>query len=80
MYIKNVTTAATCSVSEWLGKPSMNQILSSTPYMPNAAGNNVQYFCLSSTFTGSYKDGRLNVMYTNYLQGVEVRCVRKATE
>ncbi len=79
-YNKAATDATKCSVPEWIPKSALNQILSSTPYMPNAAGNNVQFFCLMSTFTAAYPDGRLSVSYTNLLQGVEVRCIRKAEE
>ena len=63
----------------YLGLPALNQIMCSTPYMPNVAGNNVQYFCLMTTFTKSYPEGRLSLSYGNYLHGMEVRCVRKPT-
>ncbi|MBQ9462112.1 MAG: fibronectin type III domain-containing protein [Bacteroidales bacterium] len=70
--------ATKCSVEEWYGKPGLSQIMCSTPYMPNVAGNNVQYFCLMTTFTKNYMTGRLNLSYGNYLHGMEVRCIRKA--
>ena len=30
-----------------------------------------------TTFTATYKTGRLSLSYGNYLHGMEVRCVRK---
>ena len=75
-----ITDDTKYTVAEFLGKPSLNQIMTSTPYMPNVAGNNVQYFCLMTTFTKAYQSGRLSLSYGNYLHGMEVRCVRKATE
>ncbi|MBR0030033.1 MAG: hypothetical protein IJP55_07315, partial [Bacteroidales bacterium] len=65
-------------VPEWYGKPGLNQIWTSTPYKPNVAGNSVQYFCLMSTFTKTYFNGRLSLSYGQYLSGMEVRCIRKA--
>ena len=52
--------------------------MSSTAYKPNAGGTSFQIFALMSTFTSAYKDGRLTISYAQYLQGVEVRCIRKA--
>ena len=69
-----------CSEPSWYGLPGLNQIMTSTPYRPNVAGTNVQFFCMMTTFTSTYKEGRLSLSYGNYLHGMEVRCVRKATE
>ncbi|MBR3074576.1 MAG: fibronectin type III domain-containing protein [Bacteroidales bacterium] len=77
-YNKTITKENTCSVSEWVGKPALNEVMCSTPYMPNTAGTTVQYFCLMTTFTSTYMQGRLSLSYANYLYGVEVRCIRKA--
>ena len=79
-YNTTVTDASKCSVSEWIGKPALNQIMSSTAYKPNVAGTSFQYFCLMSTFTSAYMDGRLSLSYAQYLQGVEVRCIRQVPE
>ena len=70
--------ATKCSVEDWIGLPGLSQVMCSTPYKPNTAGNNTQYFCLMTTFTAAYKTGRLTLSYGNYLHGMEVRCVRKA--
>lgn len=75
-YLATAVSATNCDVSEWHGLPSMNMIWTSSPYRPNTAGNNVQYFSLMSTFTTAYKVGRLSLGYGNYLAGMEVRCVR----
>ncbi len=75
-----ITDDTKYTVAEFLGKPSLNQIMTSTPYMPNVAGTNVQYFCLMTTFTKDYRSGRLSLSYGNYLHGMEVRCVRKTVE
>ena len=69
-----------CSEPAWYGLPGLNQIMTSTPYRPNVTGTNVQFFCLMTTFTDKYKEGRLSLGSGNYLHGMEVRCVRKATE
>ena len=69
-----------CSEPSWYGLPGLSQIMTSTPYRPNVTGTNVQFFCLMTTFTSTYKEGRLSLSYGNYLHGMEVRCVRKATE
>lgn len=77
-YNKTATKESTCSVSEWVGKPALNQVMCSTPYMPNVAGNNVQYFCLMTAFTAANSLGKISLSYGNYLHGMEVRCIRKA--
>lgn len=79
-YNKTATKDGTCSVAEWVGKPALNQVMCSTPYMPNVAGNNVQYFCLMSAFTATNNLGKLSLSYGNYLHGMEVRCIRKQAE
>ena len=69
--------ATFCSVPEWLGKCALNQIMTSSAYQPNATGTSFQIFVLMSTFSASY-EGRLNLSYAQFVQGVEVRCIRKA--
>ncbi len=69
-----------CTVPEWYGKCALNQIMTSSAYCPNAAGTSFQIFTLMSTFTSTYPEGRLMLSYAQFVQGVELRCVRKATE
>lgn len=70
--------ATKCTNPDWYGKPGLNQVMSSTAYKPNVAGTSFSYFVLMSTFSTKYIDGRLNISQAQYLQGVEVRCIRKA--
>ena len=70
--------ATKCTNPDWYGKPGLNQVMSSTAYKPNVAGSSFTYFVLMSTFSTKYIDGRLNISQAQYLQGVEVRCIRKA--
>lgn len=70
--------ATKCTNPDWYGKPGLNQVMSSTAYKPNTAGTSFTYFVLMSTFSTKYIDGRLNISQAQYLQGVEVRCIRKA--
>ena len=79
-YNKTATKESTCAVAEWIPKPALNQVMCSTPYMPNAAGTNVQYFCMMSSFTATNMLGKLSLSYGNYLHGMEVRCIRKVDE
>ncbi len=76
----NVTLidSSKCNNSDWYGKPALNQIMTSTVYRPNAAGTSFQVFSLMSTFTSAYPEGRLMLSYAQYVQGVELRCIRKA--
>lgn len=71
-YNKLITSANDCSVEAYLGKLKMNYMLSST------ANSATQFFAMMSAFTATYKEGKLNVAFSNYLNGVEVRCIRNA--
>jgi hypothetical protein len=52
--------------------------MTSTAYRPNATGTSFQIFSLMSTFTSAYPEGRLMLSYAQYVQGVELRCIRQA--
>ena len=75
-YNKLIVDSSVSTVEAYMGKPRMNYILSSTGY--NATATNIQFFALMSTFTSVYKEGRLNVPFSGYLNGTEVRCIRDA--
>lgn len=75
-YNKLIASAADCSVEAYLGKLKMNYMMSSTGN--SATATNFQFFALMSTFSNQYPEGRLNVPFNNYLNGVEVRCIRNA--
>lgn len=77
-YLATTTSATNCSVEEYVGRFSMSFLMSSTAN-PNitASTGNIQFAGLMSTFTSSYKEGRLTVAWSNYLSGYTVRCIRK---
>ena len=77
-YLTTKTTASNCSVEEYVGRFSMSFLMSSTAN-PNitASTGNIQFAGLMSTFTTSYKEGRLTVAWSNYLSGYTLRCIRK---
>lgn len=77
-YLATTTSATNCSVEEYVGRFSMSFLMSST-VNPNitASTGNIQFAGLMSTFTSSYKEGRLTVAWSNYLSGYTVRCIRK---
>ena len=76
-YNKNCTGLTNYADARYMGKPALNNIMTSTPYQTNAAGN-IQFFGVMSSFTDKYPEGRLNLSYVGFLYGMEVRCVRKA--
>ena len=79
-YNKNGTGITNYADPRYLGMPAMNCIMTSTAYQPNAAKTNIQFFDLMTTFTDAYPEGRLLLSYAGYKYGMEVRCVRKASE
>lgn len=67
--------------TELYGQASMNYIMSSTCYQPNAAQTNIQFFGQMTTFTTSYPEGRITLGYVSAATGQQLRCVRdKAAE
>ena len=76
-YQTSVTSATNCSVEEYLGRPSMSFLTGSTanPNITTSTGN-IQFIGLMSTFTGSYKEGRLSISFQNFLSGYTVRCIK----
>lgn len=77
-YLATKTTTSNCSVEDYVGRLSMSFLMSSTanPAITASTGN-IQYAGLMSTFTSTYKEGRLTVAWSNYLSGYTVRCIRK---
>lgn len=67
--------------TELYGQASMNYIMSSTCYQPNAAQTNIQFFGQMTTFTTSYPEGRITLGYVSAATGQQLRCVKdKAAE
>ena len=79
-YNKNRCGTNNICNAQFTGMPAMNWIMTSTPYQPNAAKTNIQFFSLMTTFTDLYPEGRLMLSYAGYKYGMEVRCVRKTVE
>lgn len=75
-YTAAKTSAATCSVEAYIGKPTMSYLIGSTAYTVNESSGNIQFFGVMSTFTKNYPEGRLTVGFTNYLGGQSLRCVK----
>ena len=77
-YLKTLTNSGNCSVEEYVGRFSMTFLTSSTanPNITSSTGN-IQFISLMSTFTSSYKEGKLSVAYSNFLSGYPVRCIKE---
>ena len=71
-----VSEAANVSDASWVGKTAINYYASSTEYKANDAGTQHQFFALSTTFTKTYPDGRLSLMYAHKECGVALRCIK----
>ncbi|MGM9752584.1 MAG: fimbrillin family protein [Candidatus Cryptobacteroides sp.] len=69
-----VCTPANCSVEEYQGQLAMTYLMCSTPYKKTT--NSYQYFAGISTFTNTYSLGRLSLAYSNYNNGLQLRCVK----
>jgi uncharacterized protein (TIGR02145 family) len=76
-YQKVATTTSNCSVEEYIGRLSMTFLTGSTAN-PNisATTGNIQFIGLMSSFTASYKEGRLSISFQNFLSGYPVRCIK----
>ncbi len=83
------------NVPEYIGRPAMTYIASSTGKAPAAGKDATQMYAPMSTFSagtydkststvpdlGKYPDGRLTVGYANFAGGfVQVRCVMNKTK
>jgi hypothetical protein len=64
-------------VEEYIGRLSMTFLTGSTAN-PNisATTGNIQFIGLMSSFTASYKEGRLSISFQNFLSGYPVRCIK----
>ncbi|MCI1640402.1 MAG: fimbrillin family protein [Bacteroidales bacterium] len=80
-YLATLCTTSN-SVEAYIGNLSMNYLIASTPYKLVYSSTdptelkNIQYFGMMSTFTSTYKEGRLSVAYTNYKSGYQLRCIK----
>lgn len=77
---KPVASTTNCSIEAFAGRPTLNYLIGSTGYKFNLNKDGVmtqlQFFGGMSTFTGTYKDGRMICAYANYVIGAQLRCVK----
>jgi len=71
-YNTTIVAASKTDVEEFVGMNGLSYMLGSTGYTANSGP---QMSAIMSTFTDTYKKGRLNVAYANVKNGVSVRCV-----
>lgn len=75
VYQKTAIAAANTNDESIVGMPGLSYYASST-YYNSKADSNRQFFAMMTTYTGSYKDGRLSVAFAHYESGVQLRCIK----
>lgn len=79
-YPTTVITADKTEIENYVGELAMTYLLGSTSYQWKAATATVsayaQFFGMMTTFTSTYKQGRLTVGYTNERAGYSIRCIK----
>lgn len=75
-----LTTDETCSIPEFVGKPTMTYFIGSTAYQHRltSTGENIQFFDMYGMFVKTFPAGKITVGYGNYLSGYSVRCIKDA--
>lgn len=75
-----LTTEETCSIPEFVGKPTMTYFIGSTAYQykTTATGEQIQFFDMYEMFVKNAPAGKVTVGYGNYLSGYTVRCIKDA--
>lgn len=68
--------SANTSLTDYLGQPALNYIMSSTGY--ESSVGTLQFFSQMTTFTKVYPEGRVNVAYATVGTATPVRCVKDA--
>lgn len=66
--------SANTSLTDYLGQPALNYIMSSTGY--ESSVGTLQFFSQMTTFTKVYPEGRVNVAYATLGTATPVRCVK----
>lgn len=81
-YLKLGVVAANTSDASLAGSPAVTYMASSTLNKanystadPNTLAS-IQFFGMMTTFTGTYKDGRLSMSFVHEENGVSLRCVK----
>lgn len=81
-YGKTAISAANTSDASFVGSPSITYMASSTLNKANYDSkdptklNSIQFFGMMTTFTSTYKDGRLSMGFVHIENGVSLRCVK----
>ena len=68
--------SANTSLTDYLGQPALNYIMSSTGY--ESSVGTLQFFSQMTTFSKVYPEGRVNVAYATLGTATPVRCVKDA--
>lgn len=68
--------SANTTLTDYLGQPALNYIMSSTGY--ESSVGTLQFFSQMTTFTKVYPEGRVNVAYATVGTATPVRCVKDA--
>ena len=66
--------SANTSLTDYLGQPALNYIMSSTGY--ESSVGTLQFFSQMTTFSKVYPEGRVNVAYATLGTATPVRCVK----
>ncbi len=77
-YQKTEITEDKTSDTSLVGNPALSYYASSTlyKYSENKTTTSLQFFALMSTYTPTYKDGRLSLAFAHYESGVQLRCIK----
>lgn len=81
-YLKNAIAAANTNDETLVGSPAITYFASSTFNKANYDSkeptklNTLQYFGMMTTYTGTYKDGRLSMSFVHSGCGMTLRCVK----
>lgn len=81
-YMKNTVAAANTNDASFVGMPGSTYYASSTLNKANYSSTEpatlsaIQFFGMMTTFTGSYKDGRLSMAFVHEESGVQLRCIK----
>ena len=81
-YAKTAISTTNTSDASFAGSPAITYMASSTLNKANYDSkeptklNSIQFFGMMTTFTNTYKDGRLSMSFVHIENGVSLRCVK----
>lgn len=75
-----LATEETCTIPEFIGKPTMTFFIGSTGYQhkTTSTGEMIQFFDMYGMFVKATPAGKITVGYGNFLSGYSVRCIKDA--